>query len=259
MSPTRTETPSPSVSSTASASRTPTGTKTPLPTGTGTKTISATATPTRTLTTAFSRTPSPSFTPSPVVATYVHGMILTLYDDLVVDLGTYGALRDPRELSLSANPYSPERDGNLFLNDGTGRGLVWNGLNADGSPVPNGRYKAVLVDAGNHKLEQVFTLEHLDSKLTVEVHPEQNPVRTGSAILRYDLGQDSRIRSKIFDLRGNLVWAWETTGKKGRVVWNLRTSSGQSISAGIYLWVVDFESLSGDGQEERVLKLAILR
>jgi hypothetical protein len=195
-----------------------------------------------------------------VINKWVRVQIVTLYDsEVIADLGTYGALGPASSIFLSANPFRPDTDPVLQIRDQDQRGLNWPGTNSTGQELPNGQYVARLLNEDGSHVDKTFALERQATTLVLSLGPETNPVAVMPAVLRYNLAREAKLKNIITNIHGDVVARWEAGGTSGRVVWNLKTNSGTAIAPGIYLWTVQFETVEGNLQEERTVKLAVVR
>jgi hypothetical protein len=183
----------------------------------------------------------------------VHVRIYDPQGRRVRDLGPQFAFSVPASLGLSSASFKPEQ-GALGI-QAEGLAWAWNGENDAGEAVPNGAYVAKLERPGQPDLEAALWVEHtaLDlGGLLLAPQPARTQVR---AFLAPPSGVEVELR--VYDLGGQLVaWALLPPGST-QWDWDLRSPSGQPVSAGVYLVEARYK---GPGTRQSALrKLAVLR
>lgn len=63
----------------------------------------------------------------------------------------------------------------------------------------------------------------------------------------------------IYDLTGKFIVTVTETDGNGGVEWNLRNSSGDMISTGIYIYIATGKNSAGQEVEEKTGKFAVVR
>lgn len=156
-----------------------------------------------------------------------------------------------------------------------GQAVNWDGKNLDGKLVSNGVYEIVIEqkDGSGYKTAAAKTVtvlsEQGDSVLadpTGKLFPKTypNPVITDGSVLNPTVAIDwyaaapGEIVIKIYNIAGELVRRLDGDLNVKPVLWDLKEQSGQSVSSGLFLIVM--QAKADDGRRETVsTKLAVLK
>jgi hypothetical protein len=65
------------------------------------------------------------------------------------------------------------------------------------------------------------------------------------------------VRVKIYNVAAELIRSLDASPSDNQVIWNLQTPSGQTVSSGIYICVMEGKNDTG-GYERRIVKIAVV-
>jgi len=149
----------------------------------------------------------------------------------------------------------------ITLSDGTV--LNWDGLGANGAPVPNGFYTVTVtsvlpsgqVQQAADSVALVREFKNLiDSAVFVP-----NPAREG-VWLSYSLASPyAEMTARIYNIAGELVWKTVASGAGSSFKWDLKNRQGTRVAPGIYIAVLDAADSVTGTRSRKLLRLAVER
>ncbi len=184
-------------------------------------------------------------------------MVLDQQRNVVADLGIYYSQGAISALSLDLTRFVPELYRQLVGRDDRGGTVRWNGASDSGQPAPNGYYRLQVQSGAGGVLEAEFYLEHQPwsaGRVLVGLLP-----RASEARIVWNYSESVSMKFSLYNLAGELVWQARGVGSQGDLRWGLRSASGEEVSNGIYLLHCVASSLDGALEDEKVIKLAVVR
>ena len=174
----------------------------------------------------------------------------------------------PQVLTLTLSGFDPAPSGNggcltLYLNGQTA--CVWNATDQSGKLVTNGFYELVITqplsDGTSVTLERTVFIDPQGRTAPAQVTAWPNILHGGGQVkITAVIGTspaDSGSRIKIYTVSGELVRTLIPSA--GQVTWDLNNSTGQAVSSGLYLVVLDGTDPSTDDPVEQTVKVAVIR
>jgi hypothetical protein len=179
--------------------------------------------------------------------------------------GNAGAPSDTR-----VNPEPFLMDGTSLLTlacEGGDWQATWDGRDHDGLMVQPGLYfaRAHWQAAGlDQSRVTPFTVVPATRGLTKGMFLIPNPAGSGNRPDEVTLfwvpgAPDMTLRVEVYNMAGERVRHFLVPASRGRLLWDLRTPSGQAAANGLYLVRVGILSANQEVIERKILKLAIQR
>ncbi|MGB3017573.1 MAG: S8 family serine peptidase [Ignavibacteria bacterium] len=112
-----------------------------------------------------------------------------------------------------------------------------------------------IVDGSGSSFGLIFNKENLDE---MYVYPNPYSISSNQDFVMFaNITRDAAI--DIYDLTGKFIVTVTETDGNGGVEWNLRNSSGDMISTGIYIYIATGKNSAGQEVEEKTGKFAVVR
>jgi hypothetical protein len=187
-------------------------------------------------------------------------VVIHLYDqegNLLKTVADYQQANPVVSFSLAWPTFVPEINLLQVLTDDQGTTLQFNGTNAAGDSLPDGRYTLRVTSNGIETAADAFWLRHGLGVGSVVVAP--NPVGAGPVEIFLSFGEVCDAKIQVYSLAGELVWRGGIQLQSGSLRWHPQSPDGSPLASGIYICQVRAKGLVSGSDQIFFTKLAVLR
>jgi len=175
------------------------------------------------------------------------------------------------QLALQSNTVVFGKDGTNQFNISYGPTnadvFTWDGTNSSGRTVDSGVYTVQLVVKNTDgytdvQSKQLTVLNSGVNGMLGEIKVIPNPCvvtdTNGAAMyITWSGTWQGSVKIKIYNIAAELIRSYEADSSQMKITWDLHTVSGQTVSSGIYIGVIEAKNNSGE-TETKIVKMAVL-
>ncbi len=171
------------------------------------------------------------------------------------------------KLSVDDVLYVGDKSQSIDINYAEGQKIEWDGLNSQGEVVSTGIYEIqieIKTDQG-YKVVASKTVSVISAKKTelfknIKAYPNPYYIKgenAGKVTVAWENINSGNVIIRVYNISGELIRKVDGDLSKGKIEWDLKTSTGQMVASGLYIIIVEGKKINGEKEIQKI-KLTII-